>query len=713
MIKIKQITIAIVLALASMVQISTPVQAISCDDAKFIFARGSGEELNGDNAGAWREEITKQVAGSGLSFGFYELGEYEQGGYRYDAVAVSGSVSGIATLVGAKVSAGESFKFGRSVKEGEQELLTYIQAVNLSCPNTKFVLGGYSQGAMLISHALSSIDSDKIIYVATFGDPKTYLPEGKGNFPDACLGKNLSNYRAYVSDCHAYEGILGSYRPYQPEGYYDKIGLWCNGQDAMCSSGLSIDAHISYVDNGMYKRAAAKIAERIKAAFPQVTQIPPDPSESSTADVAIILDTSPSMMQDPYNIYLNRIRQVVNEVRSLGGRVALFYYGDYRYFPARCVCDFETCTEEKINNFYNQYAEIGIIGHWRYNSGISAAYKALTELNWRSESPKSIIIFTNQDLSSQNMSADYLLEANQIVGAQISIYTARNGAISYDGLVKETGGKLYSEDFNAGALSSDITDVAPTELPNTKYVATIQQEIFFDASQVALELKQQKTPSLKRRMARSLRSALHYDWDLDGDGIFEIIDGDEKISTRYNQAKQGFVQVRVRDEVGNYRTAISEVEILPEFQGSDISATELKVDLEQIDEKSYRLDFDTTAHWLLVGIDDVILGKINPQNPPHLTIEDVDRPTTVRLTVLSESGERGQTVELKLGTNLPEIDEESSGTEDNNTPISSPTLPNVSRPTIFDVVSDSSQLTHFVINSHFPKVPNAGVVNVS
>ncbi|KAH0000569.1 cutinase, partial [Aureobasidium melanogenum] len=39
------------------------------------------------------------------------------------------------------------------------------------CPDTKIILGGYSQGAMVVHNALGSIDGSKIAAVTAFGDP--------------------------------------------------------------------------------------------------------------------------------------------------------------------------------------------------------------------------------------------------------------------------------------------------------------------------------------------------------------------------------------------------------------------------------------------------------------------------------------------------------------------------------------------------------------
>lgn len=726
MIKIWRIILSGTLILASVARLQ-PVQAggIDCDDVKFVFARGSGEPLGASNAQKWQKEITATIAGSDLDYDFYELGTRDYGGHQYEAVAVSGSLSSLLTLVGAKISAGESYKFGQSVKSGEQELLAYIQAVNSSCPQTKFVLGGYSQGAMLVSHSLNYIDPDKIIYVTNFGDPKTYLPEGKGNFPDACLGKNLSNYRAHVADCHAYEGILGSYRPYQLEGYYDKIGLWCNGQDAMCSSGLSIDAHVSYVDNGMYERAAAKIAQRLREAFPEQADFEIEASLVTTQDVAIILDTSPSMMQGPYNLYLMRIRQLVNEVRSLGGRVALFYYGDFRYFRPGCICDFETCTPEKIDEFYNKYAEIGIIAHWWYNSGISAAYKAVTELNWRDDADKSIVIFTNQSLSPADMDRDYLLEANQVVGAKISMYV-QHGLYFDEAIVEATGGKVYSESNNIETLTMDLTGRLPAELPTSQYIGSIHQEIYFNASEVARELQQQKSSAKSRRRSPNSET-LHYDWDLDGDGIFEIIDGPAQVTKQYNQPSNGFVQVKVRNDNGDYRIALSRLRITDEDSNS-AETPALRATVERVDPTSYRVNFDTEARYLLVSLDNVIVGRIDPNNPKFIVIEDIQHPTTLRLVTYSEEQGRGQAVELLLGADLPSdedsTDDNVSGDQDgtpgqngNPTPDhndqndSVSGQPNDYRPGLSQLptINQIAETLQPSQPSNLPKAPNAGV----
>lgn len=47
------------------------------------------------------------------------------------------------------------------------------QSILSSCPQTKLVLGGYSQGAMVVHNTLSAqgLDGSKVAAVVAFGDP--------------------------------------------------------------------------------------------------------------------------------------------------------------------------------------------------------------------------------------------------------------------------------------------------------------------------------------------------------------------------------------------------------------------------------------------------------------------------------------------------------------------------------------------------------------
>ena len=138
--------------------------------------------------------------------------------------------------LGAKISGGKAFTFGKSVAKGVSNLQSYYKTTNKSCPNTKWVLGGFSQGTLVVAQAIEKFDRPKVIYMGLFGDPWTYLPEGKGLMPKACYGRGLSSYRVFAPECKTYSGTLGMRIPYVLSGMSGKVGLWCNRADYFCGS---------------------------------------------------------------------------------------------------------------------------------------------------------------------------------------------------------------------------------------------------------------------------------------------------------------------------------------------------------------------------------------------------------------------------------------------------------------------------------------------
>lgn len=158
-VKIRYLGLAVMLSLASVPR--WVVQAEGCPDLRVVFARGSGGELNTDqNYLEFKATIEKKLRTTALNYEFIDL--------DYPAVGVG--IDNLGVTLGAFFGAGEAYEFGDSVKSGVKKLDRMINGS--SCPNTKYVLGGYSQGAMVVSRALGSLNADRIIYAATFGDPK-------------------------------------------------------------------------------------------------------------------------------------------------------------------------------------------------------------------------------------------------------------------------------------------------------------------------------------------------------------------------------------------------------------------------------------------------------------------------------------------------------------------------------------------------------------
>ncbi|MBR6964957.1 cutinase family protein [Candidatus Saccharibacteria bacterium] len=343
-----------------------------------MFVRGSGEEQNYSQSylefkRAFEDKMQYLPS---ISYDFVDL--------NYPAISVADDLS---VPIKAFFSGGESYEFGNSVNAGVLEL---ENMVNGTCPNTKFVLAGYSQGAMVITKTLPTLNADKIIYAATFGDPKLYLPEGENFYhPAACYDGTLSEYRRYVPDCHTFEGILGSYRPYRPENFTGKVGVWCNNKDIVCNRSIfgSIGDHLDYVSDGLYEDASRYVFNKITEHFGV------ENNYVSPHDTAILIDSTGSMWS-MVETYKTEALRLANETFAAGGRVALYDYRDLQeLYEPRKHCDFTTCTPEVFA------AELDSIvfenGGDEPESFLSAAFHMMSELTWQEGATKSVVAITD------------------------------------------------------------------------------------------------------------------------------------------------------------------------------------------------------------------------------------------------------------------------------------------------------------------------------
>ncbi|HTY28870.1 MAG TPA: cutinase family protein, partial [Mycobacterium sp.] len=123
--------------------------------------------------------------------------------------------------------------------DGANDASAFIQNVINTCPDTRLVLGGYSQGAAIIdvitsvpfpavgfNNPLPAPASDHIAALAVFGNPT------------ARVGLPLTSSPVYGGRA---------------------IDL-CNAGDPICSDGNSVPAHRSYGPDGTANQAAAFVA---------------------------------------------------------------------------------------------------------------------------------------------------------------------------------------------------------------------------------------------------------------------------------------------------------------------------------------------------------------------------------------------------------------------------------------------------------------------
>lgn len=450
------------------------VEYLACTDFKFIFARGSGAEVGSERDFVpFKQAVDEVFGGSPYSYSFYELGSRPDGwkGYSYPAPGIGISTwQRFETSIGALLSGGEYNAYGDSVENGAIEALYYTFAMEHACPNTKIVYAGYSQGAQVISRALQQAGPTEFFAALTFGDPKLYLPEGKLDLfsmsTQACRGEKYSDYRAFVPDCYAYEGILGGYKPYQSSAKHSgRLKAYCQFHDVICSSYIDLDklvyGHASYAEQGTYKRAIQDVYNMIKPA----TYVRP------AQDVAILFDVTGSM--GPLIAqYKSEAIAVAKRTLEKGGKVALYTYGDLEEVNPVQLCNFETCNGDNVESYIKTLTVSG--GGDTPESLLSASYTLMRELRWDMGANKSLVVLTDADYHNPDRDGitldDVVSLSKSIDPVNIYVLTEEEYADSYSELTGLTDGTVYTS--NIASAFDDIETEILSRDPGAIYIST-------------------------------------------------------------------------------------------------------------------------------------------------------------------------------------------------------------------------------------------------
>ncbi|WP_333891185.1 cutinase family protein [Mycolicibacterium gadium] len=195
-------------------------QPAECADVQVVFARGTGEPAGIGRVGdAFVDALRPLVPGQSV-----------------DVYAVNYPAS---------------YDFLRAA-DGANDASAFVQNTVATCPDTKIVLGGFSQGAAVIdalaianqptlgfTNLLPPAAADHVAAVAVFGNPSIRL-----------LGGPLTSL--------------------SPQYGYKTIDL-CNGADPVCSGGDDRPAHSLYVQAGLMTQAAQFVASRLTSEAPITT----------------------------------------------------------------------------------------------------------------------------------------------------------------------------------------------------------------------------------------------------------------------------------------------------------------------------------------------------------------------------------------------------------------------------------------------------------
>jgi cutinase len=152
-----------------------------------------------------------------------------------------------------------SLNFGQTA-DGIVDASNKIQAIAASCPTTKIVLGGYSQGAALAG------------YTTTDTVPAGFdLPAGITGPMPASVAPHVAAVVLFGTPDSWFLNLVARSAPPITIGqaYAAKTLQLCATGDPVCfPGGLDRSAHSSYKDNGMADQAADYVARQLGAPSP-------------------------------------------------------------------------------------------------------------------------------------------------------------------------------------------------------------------------------------------------------------------------------------------------------------------------------------------------------------------------------------------------------------------------------------------------------------
>jgi cutinase len=213
-----------------------PASAEPCPDTEVVFARGTGEDPGvGPTGQAFVDALRGRLGGR--SMGVYAV----------------------------NYPASDQWSTGL---DGIRDAGSHVVSMAGSCPNTKMVLGGYSQGAAVMGFVTSPAVPDSIppdVDPATI--PKPLSPD-VANHVAAVVLFGTPNVRAM--------NFLGQPQLVIGPLYQDKTIKVCAPEDPVCSDGMNFAAHDGYADDGgVISQGVDFAASRLGAGGAQVPAATP------------------------------------------------------------------------------------------------------------------------------------------------------------------------------------------------------------------------------------------------------------------------------------------------------------------------------------------------------------------------------------------------------------------------------------------------------
>ncbi|APD84082.1 cutinase family protein [Mycobacterium intracellulare subsp. chimaera] len=183
-----------------------PTAAAQCPDVQVVFARGTGEEPGvGPTGQAFVDALHQRVGDR--SFDVYPV--------NYPAT--------------------DQWDTGI---DGIRDAGAHVVSMAHDCPNTKMVLGGYSQGAAVMGFVTSAAPRRRQPRLLS----RALLSPDVANHVSSVVLFGMPNVRAM--------NFLGEPPVVIGPAYQDKTLKVCATEDPVCSDGMNFAAHNTYADDG-------------------------------------------------------------------------------------------------------------------------------------------------------------------------------------------------------------------------------------------------------------------------------------------------------------------------------------------------------------------------------------------------------------------------------------------------------------------------------
>ncbi|MGZ5363579.1 MAG: cutinase family protein [Mycobacterium sp.] len=221
--------------------------AQGCPDVEVVFARGTGEPPG--------------VGGVGQAF--VDAVRAQAGPRSVNVYPVNYAASG---------DFGDRIAFARTVVDGIRDAGLHIEATAANCPDTKIVLGGFSQGAALAG------------YVTSAEIPEEVPAEYREFIPNPMPSEVAEHVAAVVLiglPSPEFLGNTGAPPITIGPSYVDKTLKLCAPDDTICNgapTGPPSFAHAMYGVNGSTNEAAAYAVARLNPAPSPALTLTPMPS---------------------------------------------------------------------------------------------------------------------------------------------------------------------------------------------------------------------------------------------------------------------------------------------------------------------------------------------------------------------------------------------------------------------------------------------------